>query len=287
MNILTKISVVVLAVLLVLCCAAVLAYNNTTANYRWESQGKQQQLDLSTADRAQMSVALLKAKLEIAERTERLNAAQSKLSADTSALSRQLDDERAKSADQAVKLGGMKTTLEKLEADLQAKEQRNERLLADLNASNAKVNEKADENRRLGDQIKEQMALVERSKAALTYQVGLLREAEEKVRILENEVRAKGGIAKRTDDTGAQVPTPPGDILGTVSAVDAANAIAAINCGSAKGVKVGMVANVSRGSEYVCRIRITDVNMNDAAGPVVLPKMAPAVGDKFEIPSER
>ena len=65
--------------------------------------------------------------------------------------------------------------------------------------------------------------------------------------------------------------------------MDLPNNIASINCGSAKGVKAGMVATVSHGPDYVCDIQITTVNTNDAAGLIVNKRMNPSKDDKFEI----
>ena len=64
-----------------------------------------------------------------------------------------------------------------------------------------------------------------------------------------------------------------------VDEVDLRNNIAAISIGSADGVSKGMVFHVTRGSEFICNIKITNVDQDTAAGALELVQSAPRVGD--------
>ena len=64
-----------------------------------------------------------------------------------------------------------------------------------------------------------------------------------------------------------------------VTEVDLRNNLAAVSIGSADGVTRGMVFHVTRGSEFICNIKITNVDQDTAAGALELVQSAPRVGD--------
>ena len=83
----------------------------------------------------------------------------------------------------------------------------------------------------------------------------------------------------------APAATQPANVIGTVTAVK--GDIASINVGSAKGVKRGMVAIVSRGAKFICEIQIEEVDINQSAGIITKRSQDPAMGDKVVIRGEK
>ena len=56
--------------------------------------------------------------------------------------------------------------------------------------------------------------------------------------------------------------------------------LVAINVGRFKGVKVGMIFVIHRGDEYVAKLQIDQVELDQAAGVIVDRKSPVKVGDK-------
>ena len=87
--------------------------------------------------------------------------------------------------------------------------------------------------------------------------------------------------ATRPASSTSPAGTQPADLTGTVTAVK--GDIAAISIGSAKGVKKGMVAVVSRGAKTICEIQIEEVDINQSAGIITKKTENPEQGDKVTI----
>jgi myosin heavy subunit len=68
-------------------------------------------------------------------------------------------------------------------------------------------------------------------------------------------------------------------LKGLVTSVDMKNSMAQISIGSSDGVKKAMRFHVSRGSEYICDIVITDVASEVAVGMLELVQRQPRTGD--------
>jgi hypothetical protein len=284
LNILTKISVVVLVLLVVVFCPVLITMATQQPVWRAQTANGEARLALLQQDSRQKDVIIRRGQIDVARETERANAAQGQLAADRLALGRQLDDEKAKVADLLAKLGGMDMTLKKFQQDLSAMEKRNVDLVSALDAQRAEVNKKTEEIQRLASEVNQQTLLALKYQDDSTYQRQARAETEDKLQELEK--RIKEGASGVGPSKGAAAPEPPaGGIRGTVDAVKAD--IASVGIGAAKGIRSGMVATVSRGKDYVCQIQFTDVNPNSAAGVIAKRKMDPAAGDTFEIYSER
>lgn len=76
----------------------------------------------------------------------------------------------------------------------------------------------------------------------------------------------------------AAVPVPTTKITGTVTGVN--NNLASINVGTAQGLKIGMQLIVYRGDQFVGRLKIEEIRVNDAAGIIVNRVKTPLQGDK-------
>jgi hypothetical protein len=182
----------------------------------------------------------------------------------------------------------MDLTQRQFEQDLKAMEARNVKLVADLDAERAEVNKKTDDIRRLGDALNKQTLDAETARRQADFLRDQLAQAEDKLTKLEATLSNRSGAAAGVgvqpvapDNTGEAGVT----IKGTIIAVK--GDIASINIGYAKGVRKGDIADVSRGADYVCRLQIQDVDMNQAAGLIVSKKLDPAANDKIEISRQR
>jgi hypothetical protein len=68
------------------------------------------------------------------------------------------------------------------------------------------------------------------------------------------------------------------EIQGLVTEV-APSGLVMLSVGTADGAEKGMVFHVTRGSEFLCDIRVTDVDVNKCAGVLEMVQQRPQVGD--------
>ncbi len=67
------------------------------------------------------------------------------------------------------------------------------------------------------------------------------------------------------------------DIQGLIMEID--QSLVTLSVGSADGVQKGMVFHVTRGSEFLCDIVVTDVDVNKSAGVLEMIQQQPKIGD--------
>ena len=97
------------------------------------------------------------------------------------------------------------------------------------------------------------------------------------------KVAAEGTAVTPKKDTAQ--PTAGGgtvreiNLKGRLTAVDLKNSMASISLSSADGVKEGMKFYVTRGSEFICDVLISDVSGKEAVGFIELIQQQPKVGD--------
>jgi predicted RNase H-like nuclease (RuvC/YqgF family) len=282
LNILTKISVVVLVLLVLLFCPVLITLATQQPNFKFLHEADKQQIALLSQNLSMSQVLQQRAMNEEAAEKGRREGAEAKLAGDTAKLTQQLEEEKARTGAQEGRLTSLDMTLKGFQQNLKDMNDRNVKLVADLDAQRAENNRKSEENRRLGDAFNRETLNVQ----TLQSQVNFLHEQnaqqQEKIAQLETKLASGGGVG---GPGKAVEPTPATDITGTVTAVK--GDIASINCGAAKGVKVGMVATISRGSEYVCQLEIKNVWTNEAAGVVIKKKLDPSKDDKFDISGEK
>lgn len=66
-------------------------------------------------------------------------------------------------------------------------------------------------------------------------------------------------------------------INGLVSELD--GSLATLSVGTADGVEKGMVFHITRGSEFLCDVVVTDVDVNKCAGTLEMIQQRPKIGD--------
>jgi hypothetical protein len=286
LNILTKISVVVLVLLVLVFCPVLITMATQQPNFKNLYQGELRHRALLEQDNNQNTVLLQRALAEAADQKGKADAAVTGRDADTGRLAKQLDEEKMRAAGMDARLTSMDLTMKAYEQDAKAMNDRNVKLVADLDKARADLNAKMMEITRIQDQLNRKALDAETFQHQCDFLREQLAQAEEKIKDLETRLASGGGKASGgAGGTGTGGTDIGPKVTGTVTAVK--GDIASINCGSAKGIKVGMIATLSRGAEYVCSLQIQTVDTNQAAGVVIRKKLDPAAGDKFDISSER
>jgi hypothetical protein len=286
LNILTKISVVVLVLLVVLFCPVVIQVTTQGPNYKFKLESEQAKNEQLSQQARQNEMALRRAQIEIGLEKTRANTADAKLASDSAVLQNQLDQEKARAAVLETNLTKMEMTLKQMQQDSAAKETRNVELVKGLNDTRDEVNKKTDDIRRLNDQFNSQTLNAERYQRESDFLRQQLAQAEAKLEKLESGAGRGAASAVRPDEgpsTGGAAP----EIRGSLVTVQLDKNIASVNVGATKGLKKGMIATISRGGKYVGELQIEDVYTNDAAGLITKKQMDPAAGDKIEISSTR
>ena len=118
-------------------------------------------------------------------------------------------------------------------------------------------------------------------------QVQVKRLIEEKTVLEESFTSSRVKIPKVTPVTPEVGPALPADPLRVAPRTglkgyifEVKGALATISIGAADGVKKNDVLHVSRGSEFICDIKITDVDTDKSAGVLELVQQGgPRVGD--------
>jgi hypothetical protein len=285
LNILTKISVVVLVLLVLVFCPVLITMATQQPNFKDLHQKDQMRIALLTQDASQHMVLEQRWQTEAAAEKAKADAAVAGRDAEIAKVSRQLDDEKARCAALDARLTSMDLTMKAFQQDAKAMNDRNVKLVADLDKERAEVNNKAKEITRIQDGLNRQTLNAETYQHQADFLRDQLAQDEDKIAKLEEQLRT-GHTGTAAGPAGEQpAPGVGPKVTGTVTAIK--GDIASINCGSAKGIKVGMIATISRGADYVCSLQIQTVDTNQAAGIVIRKKLDPAAGDKFEIGAEK
>lgn len=143
------------------------------------------------------------------------------------------------------------------------------KLTDDYRAESEKRKEKEADNRRL-----ELVAGVLRHELENRRQT--IAELDKKIKYLEDLLppELRGKLAKET----TVEPIPDRPIEGTLTAIS--DDVGSINVGSAKGVKQGMRLIIFRGDKFVAHFKVSEVDINESVGIVVDRQADPVQGDK-------
>jgi septal ring factor EnvC (AmiA/AmiB activator) len=274
LSILTKICVVVLSVLIIFGCAIFIKQATVGPNYRQayeqeQSRAKAYQLDAMVEKQAHNTARLQRdqAQAELVEDTEQNRTMVDKLTADLATARATVASLQGSFATLGAKLGA-------LEVDTANANKRNDQLAAQLDASRKESDDLNKEVIRLNELVKQTEA--EKARAEL-----LARGHAETIRDLEDEldnIRRSGATAGASTASGQTSPVASDEIIGTVTAVK--DGTASVNIGSAKGIRADMKLIIYRGNTLVGWLRMDEVDVDQAAGIIVDPQMAPAPGDK-------
>ena len=279
MSILTKIFVVLQVVLVLLACPVFITQATVAPNYRdlWEKEKDRSKMYAQSAQHAGLAMNMLREQLTRAE--NKANDAEAQRSKRESEL-------LADKAEVQTAYAGLEAIIKRMTAEMQGQQaivqdfsRRYDLLTKQGRTQRDKINELIESNNRMNSMLKDEQTKVERiGKIAKVYSEKIV-ELQDKIEELNIElVRYKrGDKAPMPGGKDDRIPdTPP--IEGTILAVD--GAIASINVGSARGVRRGMRLVIYRGSNYVGRLHIVEVNARSAAGSVVDSPLQPQIGDK-------
>jgi len=277
---LTKILVVLLSLFAIFLCSMMVSYVGSATNYKalYESEKLARQAvqaeNLSLNDRYNEQVAKTKElenkkELELQSLQERNNQLASNLQK-TERLSQEYQS-RAESwkgvmtgLEQSVAsmLESLKLTRDQLE---KARAQ-NIKDQKELNQITAKLDEKFVELQRLEAHRK---MLIEQ-KIDLEKQVADLTNGKGPVSL--------GTVTQIPGEKAKPAPTmTASEVQGLVTEVN--QSLVTLSVGTADGVEKGMVFHVTRGSEFLCDVKVTDVDVNKCAGVLEMVQQRPKVGD--------
>ena len=277
MNILTKICVVLLVVASLV--ASVIFISLATTHPNWRAMFEQEKDALAQVE-LQRQMHEENASRLVKENNDLRKSATVRESEQASKIA-ELKNANSDLKGDNVELGNHIKSIRSDLADLQvtrsADQKANKKLLADLHKAWLRENDLQGKTIELGNKLKETQADLERNKKSLA----VVKEQSQRLKELlveANKTVAKlekgGGKEEATDGT----PLPDHRVAGTITAIR--NNLASINVGSAHGLKTGMKLIVYRGDQFVGRLKIEQVHVNEAAGVIVDKVLAPQQGDK-------
>jgi len=274
---LTKLCVVILAVLVLLACAVFTSQAVVPVKWRDAYNGEKLRRMRSDQVAANSQLAL---RLTTAQRDEAL--AEARRVKDESRQTKeqfqlQLDRAREKAASLEGDIKKITAKLSLLEEnyrqnlDLRIQSEKN---LANLRLDNDKVTA---ENLRLSDLLKTAQGEIESLQGLARFLREQKAEKDQRIEELEGQLAAAG---KTPADVGGAVQSPASSrkITGVITTVK--DDIAGINIGSANGIRQDMKLVIYRGAKLVGYLRIKRVHVDNAAGIIVDRLLDPMQGDK-------
>ncbi len=271
MSILTKISIVILLVLVLLACPVFITQATVHPNYK---DAYLKQVDRSGVAEMSEKGAKLALNNTIAERddaVQALNNLKLQKQREIDGLKAALETLTIRNAELTNNIDTLATKLTGLDAGLKKLNDRTELLASQLAAARKDIDTRTTENIKLADLLKQSEA--EKSRLSEASKV-----RSEQIYALEEEIeklRAAGITGRPGEEV---VPTADQPIEGTIDSVR--GDIASINIGSAHGVKRNMKLVIYRGAQLVGWLRVEDVDISQAAGIVVNKVLDPMQNDK-------
>jgi hypothetical protein len=275
LNILTKISIVVLVVLVLVVSAAFITLATVTPAYR-DAWQKEKNIAAMNALLANQKEAALQRTVQLLNKTDedRLKAEnatiETKRAGDGQALKLQgdLDQEKRKSADLTAQVA-LLTVSVKSQVDLASA----------FKTANDKLKEQADalalENGKLQQKYQEVDGLAKRYEQQIVVDQENIKNLQDQLVVAKTaHVAPQPGAVEGAIAAGGDMPR----YSGTITAVK--GDLASINIGSANGVKQGDKCYIYRGSQFIGYLRIERVDSNDSAGVVTEKQANPMQNDK-------
>jgi predicted nucleic acid-binding Zn-ribbon protein len=279
LNILTKISIVVLVVLTLVTSAVFIRLSVVPANYRQAYEAEKAKNDWVVGNANVLTAALDRAKIELDQLRKAQSDSAQELANKTTEMNNQLAAEKVRYAELDSSLKTATRDLTELKGSLALAETSRQETSKSLEVSRERSNQQATEIQHLSSALNESQSKVANMQLAL-------RSLEEKIAQQETLIRdyqdklAKGAAPATAAGGEATAAVAPGDlkVSGAVTAVS--KDAVSINIGSAKGLKGGMVLVIYRGDEFVSHVRVQEVDANQSAGIVFDKRSEPMQGDK-------
>ncbi|MCE5328419.1 MAG: hypothetical protein LLG01_18615 [Planctomycetaceae bacterium] len=291
MSILTKISVVVL-VLLILFSVPVFV-RQATVPVNWKNQATELQGRIKVMEMQSRHNALIvqRSNDDNQRLSNELQALRASTTTDLTRMRGDLMDTQGKLADEQNERKKETQIRAGLQGNLDLEIKQRTLLQEQLNVAEKEKGMLETKSRRLEEQTKEQQAQIELAgKVAATLREEIA-ELNERIKNLEAQVAegapaggavpaiavgaAGGGEGARAEPN---LPDVAPQIDGTVTTVR--GDLAGINLGSAKGMKAGMKLIVFRGSQFVGYLRVQEVGVDQSAGTLFEQRTDVKQGDK-------
>lgn len=291
MSILTKVSVVVLLVLILLACPVFITQATVAPNYRiaFDQEVERGEMYKATALQHELSARRAISRLEELDKSTRVQIDERQ--AQINALQAQLNQEKSDKAALATRLDQLNVTTTNLQKNLEAEiavriqldEQLNGNPDKNIKGARQKIDELQEERRKTEDVLKAAQAEVERLvrvDRVKTEDIANLNAQIFDLNTKLEDLRRKAVVVASTDGATPAVDVKaPVEVTGTVTAVREPD-MASINIGSAKGVVPGMTLIIYRGASFVAHLKVAEVDINGAAGVITDRKLDPMQGDK-------
>lgn len=259
LNILTKISIVVLVVLVLFASAVFITQATVTPNYRDKANAEKLRADMAQMEAQQKEVLLKRMTIDRDSVAAQVGAVQTKLDESrTGAIAQQQKDAEALLAceRQAVVHVAEKA---QLAAMLAVEQKESARQAADLATYVKEANDaRAEKTQLAADLLK---AGAERDR--LSKQVAFW---TAQVDMYKQQLEGRP-VAGSTNGSTTPTPAAPTRFTGTVTAV--AKDLAEVNIGSNNGVQKGDKLKIYRGEQFVGYLQVERVEANTAAGVIV------------------
>ena len=276
MNILTKISVVILLVLVLV--ASTVFINMAVVSPNWKYYYDQEKLRAAyNAQNARLQqLALLRVEQERKDaerRRDELAAQVAKLQQEKLPTPAQL-----LVAEMKGKLDQFETSLKEQVAVNDAMNKRNELLVGQLDDKRKKIDELETNLRDARVEMVQTQGKLERSERVVQALQRQLQDRDERIRELELTMQ-RGPV---TAAPGGTVATSAGVLPRVEGAITAVRGdLASINIGAAQGIKQGMKLYIYRDARFVGYLRVMEVQDGEAAGEIVDRQVDPIPGDKI------
>lgn len=279
MSTLTKILIVLLSLLSVYLCSSVVIYVTTATNYKQAYESLQSEHSALQEKSTGFEQQLEEKRRELAQLTDKLDTEINALKADRNKLEQELNNVRREKTDLDERVKTLAAAALKFEETVGG-------MRGDLANTRTELDQARAESIKLTKNLDEITASLEERMAQLDAATA------EKKRLLEEKAKLEQQIAGKAPAFEPVTPTVSGPatpaptaydsasnapLQGTITAID--GNLATLSIGAADGVEKGMVFHVTQNDNFICDIKITEVDAEVAAGTLQLVQQQPRIGD--------
>jgi myosin heavy subunit len=287
---LTKIVIVLLTLASFFLCASVVVYVGTADNYKDQNSKirAEMQASQSKATQADEDLKNYKAQAELEqkklnEQVTSLNNQITKVTSDLTASQRDNSQlvQRVDSLGQSVKQSSETAENQrKLFEQTQDKLKEVEKKLSDMDTMNKQLTDKIDDQMAFIDSLQKEKKRLLEDKSELEARLneklmpgGKTTASTRPVTVGDSRVRVKPKESVTNDGTVRDI-----NLQGTIT--ELRDTMATISIGGVDGVKAGMDFFVIRGDQFICKVKIIEVDDTQAAGKLELVQQnQPKIGD--------
>ena len=279
MSILTKILAFLLSAVSLLLVGMVLAFVGNTENYKQAYQDQQSvnmTLQGDMAVKGEQYNTLVKKcselELKLQQQMQNMEADNSRLAADLRKAERLAQQYQSQADSWKGVMNGFEQCVQNLQASLSATQ-------SQLDQTREKDIKSQKELKELTADLYEKIVQLQSMEAERRRLLEQKKELEQQVASNSTPAREVKPVTPLTRTATPVTQTRPtgSDIKGLVTQVD--KNLVTLSVGSADGVQQKMLFHVTRGSQFLCDVVITNVDINRSAGVIDLKVQNPQVGD--------